>query len=278
MALIHHIDHPWVEGIRVGRTGPRGNYRINTSCIIYRLGDTIIDTGPSREWKLVQRFLSERGIQQALLTHYHEDHSGNCGHIHDCFNATIRAHINSHGRLSQGYDINLISRYLFGQISFTPLDAMATFPDSLTLHDGIALTPLHMPGHTDDLVCLHEPNRGWLFSGDLYVASQTRYAHEEENIGQHIESLNKAIALDFDELFCAHRGHLKNGKELLIKKRDFLSEFQQQVVHLHSQGQSIRAITRQLLGREDSVAWSSFHKMSKQHFVRACLKTLEPSL
>lgn len=269
MPVIHKIDHPVVEGIRVGQTDRRGNYRINTTCIVYRLGDTIIDTGPTKEWSTVQRFLEERQVRQALLTHYHEDHSGNCGHIQECFNSVIHSHQNNHEKIAHGFRLNFSSKMIFGQISFA--DAKS-YPDDLSLENGLTLKALHMPGHSDDMTTLYEPNEGLLFSGDLYVSSQVRYAHREESVVQQIQSLQTAIALDFDTLFCAHRGLIADGKTALKNKLDYLLSLQQEVQQLHQKGWSERAITRHLLGREDTVALFSGFDMSKRHLIRACLK------
>ncbi|MCY4043774.1 MAG: MBL fold metallo-hydrolase [Cellvibrionales bacterium] len=269
MPLIHTIDHPVVEGIRVGRVGPKGKYRINTTCIVYRLGDTIIDTGPTKEWQTVKQFLEARKVRQALLTHYHEDHSGNCGHIQACFNSVIHSHKNNHKKLASGFRLNFSSKHIFGEISFA--DAQS-FPDELPLDNGLSLKALHMPGHSSDMTTLYEPNEGWLFSGDLYVSSQVRYAHREENVSEQIQSLQAAVALDFESLFCAHRGFLVDGKQALQNKLDFLVSLQQEVQHLYAKGWSVSAIRRKLLGREDTVALFSGFDMSKNHLIQACLK------
>ena len=34
---------------------------------------------------------------------------------------------------------------------------------------------IHTPGHSADHIALYEPNRRWLFSGDLYLAPRLRY-------------------------------------------------------------------------------------------------------
>lgn len=270
MPLIHTIDHPIVEGIRVGRADKKGNYRLNTTCIVYRLGDTIIDTGPTKEWQTVKRFLQEREVRQALLTHYHEDHSGNCGHIQDCFNSVIHSHINNHKKLSEGFRMNPSSRMIFGNIS---LASPSEYPEQLMeLDNGLCLQALYMPGHSDDMTTLYEPNHGWLFSGDLYVSSQVRYAHVDENMHDQIESLRAAVALDFDTLFCAHRGRIDNGKAVLQKKLDFLLSLREEVQQYQQLGWSEKAITRKVLGREDSVAWFSGYAMSKRNMVRSFLR------
>ena len=66
-----------------------GNWGLTSSCIIYRLGETIIDTGPSTEWQVVKTYLQEKRIQQALITHHHEDHAGNGGRVQHEFDAKI---------------------------------------------------------------------------------------------------------------------------------------------------------------------------------------------
>ena len=43
-----------VLGTRVGRF----NLGINTTFIVYRMGDTLIDTGPSNQWREVSRYWS----------------------------------------------------------------------------------------------------------------------------------------------------------------------------------------------------------------------------
>jgi glyoxylase-like metal-dependent hydrolase (beta-lactamase superfamily II) len=269
MPLIHKIDHPAVEGIRVGKQSRKGHYRINTSCIIYRLGDTIIDTGPANEWKTVRSYLEERSVKQALLTHYHEDHSGNCGNLECCFNSVILSHHNNHDKIRDGYTPPLSGRIIFGDITLAQPQQL---PAAVETTSHSILTPLHMPGHTDDTTSYFEANNGWLFSGDMYVSSRVRYALAEENINEQILSLQQAIALDFDELFCAHQGYIKNGKQALQKKLDFLISLRDNVLMLHNKGYSHRQIRNQLFGREDISAYLSLFAISKINLVRACLR------
>jgi hypothetical protein len=43
----------------------------------FAVGDTLVDTGLSCESAAMARFARDAGIRRALLTHYHEDHTGN---------------------------------------------------------------------------------------------------------------------------------------------------------------------------------------------------------
>jgi glyoxylase-like metal-dependent hydrolase (beta-lactamase superfamily II) len=272
MPLIHRIDHPHVDGVRVGALDRKGNWRLTGTCIVYRIGDACIDTGPSNEWRLVEAFLNERKVKQALITHYHEDHSGNGGHIHDTFNANVLCHENSHSRLKNGFAIEMVRKLTFGQVSLVSTEH---FPDRIAVGDGIELQPLHFPGHSDDMTCFYEPKRGWLFSGDLYIASQIKYMTREENVSQMINSLRAAMQLDFRELFCAHRGIVSDGPAALAKKLDFIVSLREEVHYWRDKGLPVRAITRQLIGKEDITALVSGFNMSKRNVITACLRSLE---
>lgn len=179
------------------------------------------------------------------------------------------SHHNNHQHIGKGFRQNLTSRLLFGKTTIAPPKDL---PELVELENKKQLKPIHTPGHSNDSTCYYEPNEGWLFSGDLFVSTQVRYAYKEENISETLDSLNAILALDFKELFCAHRGYIADGKQALQGKVDFLTQLQQQVQHLHQQGKSESAIARELLGREDSVSLFSGFAMSKKNLVAACLK------
>jgi glyoxylase-like metal-dependent hydrolase (beta-lactamase superfamily II) len=45
------------------------------------------------------------------------------------------------------------------------------------------------PGHSEDHICLFEPNEGWLFSGDLFISERVKYMREDENVYSLLDSL-----------------------------------------------------------------------------------------
>ncbi len=48
------IQHDGVEGLKIGLIGSQ----LSTNCIPYRLGATVIDTGPPNQWR--RRLLADR--------------------------------------------------------------------------------------------------------------------------------------------------------------------------------------------------------------------------
>lgn len=271
MAIIHQIDHPAVGGIRVGRVNKKGGYHLTASCIIYQIGSTLIDTGPSREQACIKTYFKDQSIERVLLTHYHEDHTGNGHFFESQHGATIYSHPNNHQRLRKGLKLSTVRKMTFGNVdAFNPQQLAS----SIALDNNHRLDAIHTPGHTDDLCCFHEAEQGWLFTGDLYVSNKLKYMTDEEDINDWIASLRHVLSLDFDTLFCSHRAVVNNGKKALTEKLDFFINIQQQVSHLHQQGYSAKKIRRQLLGREDATSYLSFFHMSRQNIVNACLKSL----
>src|SRR5207247_1893328 len=55
---------------------------------------------------------------------------------------------------------------------------------------------IHTPGHATDHVALFEPERGWLFSGDLYLAPRLRYLRADEDVYAMMNSLRRVLALE----------------------------------------------------------------------------------
>src|SRR5690625_7061326 len=66
---------------------------------------------------------------------------------------------------------------------FTPIH----YPDLHETSNHQFIT-IHTTRHTNDHVVLYEPNKKWLFTGDLYITSHPKVAHKSESIKQYIDS------------------------------------------------------------------------------------------
>ena len=265
MPIHHHYQHSGVEGIRVGRF----NKGINTTFIVYRIDDTLIDCGPTNQWQVVRPFVLQKPVRQLLLTHHHEDHSGNAASVAKECNIKPFAPELARERLASGYAIPSLQKLIWGTLKPVQTDP---YPAQITLSDGRTLIPVHTPGHADDLHCFHEPREGWLFSGDLYISKSLRYLRFDENLTELIASINKVLKLDFEVLFCPHRGILTDGKQALQKKSDNLTRLVEQVQGLAAKGNKAAAITDKLMGRGDWFALITFNGFSKRNLVEQALK------
>ncbi|WP_169566508.1 MBL fold metallo-hydrolase [Sneathiella limimaris] len=265
MPLFKRYKYDCVDGARFGRF--KGG--VNTTFIIYRIGSTVIDTGPSNQWRYVKRFLDEKPVEQVLLTHHHEDHSGNAGRISEYFNLKPLAPSLSQDKLRKGYKTPLLQKLIWGsprKVETNPL------PQSLTLSNELHLTAHHTPGHAKDLHVFHVPERGWLFSGDLYISKSLKYLRSDEDLSLLMSSIEKALKLDFDRLFCPHRGILENGKAELQQKLTNMQELCEKVHELHTNGAEVEEIVIRLLGPEDHMAKVTRYNFSKRNLFTEALK------
>lgn len=268
MAVVDRIEHEGVEGIRVGRF----TSKINTTCIVYRWGETVVDVGPPNQWRWVRRFLKEREARRVVVTHHHEDHGGNLAAIGRVSDAELLCSPKAVAPLARGFRLEPYRRLIWGRpgrVQPRPL------PDRLPAGEGW-LVPVSTPGHSPDMTCFLEPERGWLFTGDLYIASKPRYLRADENVGEQIESLRKILELEFDLLFCSHRGVVAGGREALRQKLDYLVWLRGRARELRDSGLDTREVARRLLGREDFMSWVTLLHFCKRNLIESCLEDDQP--
>lgn len=264
MAVWKTYQHHEIDGIKVGRL----NQGINTQFIVYRFGDTLIDSGPSNQWRHVRKFVAEKPIEQLLLTHHHEDHSGNAHNISKTFGILPKAPALAQEKLATGYKTPVLQRIVWGRLPPVNTQVLA---EAEYNGNGTKLVPVHTPGHAKDLTCFHVPSRGYFFSGDLYLAPRLKMLRADENLEQLINSIRKVLKLDFDTLFCPHGGIIKDGKTMLNKKLTSILDVAEQAKKLEKSGLDISSIAQKLLGPEEFVAKLTGGNFSKVNLIKESL-------
>ena len=265
MAVIEQVNFGPVTGVRVGRF----NRGINTSFIVYQYQDVIIDTGPINQWQYVEAFVRHHQINHALVTHHHEDHSGNAYYLKNNCQLSLHSNALCQNMLKHDFKIPFIQQLIWGTGKAVETEVLT---DNFISNKGLELAVILTPGHTEDMSCFYDKNKGFLFTGDLYIASKVRYLHKDENLTKQLESLNKVLALDFETAFCPHRGIMKNGRQDITNKRDFIIELSSVVKGLAKQGLPVKQIQHQLLGKEDMLTLLSNFHFTKKGLVQACLE------
>jgi len=268
MSIVERLQYYDLEGIRVGRF----TSRLNTTCILYRLGSTVVDTGPPNQWRYVRRFLEERKVRRVLVTHHHEDHSGNLKPIRRQWNPELLAPETGRAMLANGFQVQTYRRVVWGKPQEVETRSL---PQQLELESGVRLRPIHTPGHSPDSTCFLAPGRGWLFTGDLYIAARTRYLRQDEDVGGYISGLRRVLEEDFQTVICSHRGVLEQGREALRRKLDNLITLCEQARDLRELGLRPAEISSRLMGREDHLAWISRGHFCKRNLVESCLVAVD---
>lgn len=230
----------------------------------YLFDGTLVDTGPPRTGRELARWAAGQPIDQIVNTHHHEDHVGGNAFLS---HLPALAPPDTVPRLARAPRIPLYRRTTFGQPR--PATATALGDVVATRHHTLHVIPT--PGHAFDHVVLWLPERGWLFSADLYLMERARYVRRRDDVGLWMESLRRMLAYDFDTMFCAHAGPVGDAHAAIRRKLAYWEELQGEALRLADAGCSPQAIRRRLLGREGFLtAWSGGN-FSKENLIRALL-------
>ena len=267
MNLVKKTAFGEVEAIRLG-FGPIGPPLM--SVFLYIVDGLVIDTGQRNMQKVVVELLKHRNLKQILLTHHHEDHSGNAFALGKGHGISVTGHPLTVEKMRYGFKIRPYQRYVWGKA-----DVLEVIPFGSTIEtDRFKFEPIHTPGHSKDHTVYLEAENGWLFSGDLYLADRIKYFRSDERLNHQITSLRRVLEFDFEVLFCAHHPCLENGKARLKKKLQFLEDFYGNILMLIEKGLSEKAIIKNLDTRSDRwIKWITMGNVSFANMVRSAIHT-----
>jgi len=242
------LDFGEVQGLRVGYA-PIGKPLI--SVIFYYVDGLLIDTGAYNTRASLKRFIQANPVNQVALTHYHEDHAGNASFLEKSLAIPVYGHPETASFLKSHVALKPYEHYMFGRLE----KANITHLPEVIETEKYSFHPVHTPGHSIDHVIYHEPNEGWVFSGDLFLGANIKFFRKDEDILQTINSLEKTIALDFDSLFCGHNPKMDDPKFYLSAKLEQLLLLMDEVKQLTKLGLPEREILKTLrAGKEVNLA------------------------
>ena len=107
---------------------------------------------------------------------------------------------------------------------------------------------IYTPGHSEDHLCLYEPQEGWLFTGDLFVGGRDRALRKDYDIWQIIASLKSIKGLHLRTLFPGCARVREEPKQSIEDKIAYLEDLGDHVLELHKKGWKVSAIVKELLG------------------------------
>ena len=240
------------------------------SVYFYYLDGMLIDTGQSHMRREALAAVGHQPVHTILLTHHHEDHSGNAAAFHHRTGAAVKGHALTAAKLKKGYRILPYQHLIWGRAAPVPVTPI----DGPVASAHCTLTPIATPGHSRDHTVYLEKDRGWLFSGDLFIGEKIKFFRVDENFDDQLRSLDRVLKLDFDTLFCAHNPRLEHGKRHLRRKRDYLLALREAIWDLHGRGYPVGEIVKRLGANADRrVRWITLGNASFAHMVRSVLKS-----
>ncbi|MFA5322023.1 MAG: MBL fold metallo-hydrolase [Smithella sp.] len=240
----------------------------------FLVADTLIDTGTNRVGKQFLSALKEKSIKQIVNTHHHEDHIGNNADVQEMFKIPIYAHGLALPYLENPHlnDLRLYQRIVWDW----PKSSKGTAVGSAITAGDFNFEVINTPGHTNDHICLYEPSKKWLFTGDLFCGTTFVYLRQDENFLQILATLKKLSALDVETLFCNLKGVVKNGKDALLRKILKMEKLRDSVLELRDKGIPPKIIRQKVLGNEDAWNLITGGHYSKQNTIDSILLGKRP--
>jgi glyoxylase-like metal-dependent hydrolase (beta-lactamase superfamily II) len=241
----------------------------------YWVDGLLIDTGCAHTSRQLTAAIKSLELEKIANTHSHEDHIGANAMLQQALGCPIYAHLDAlpviaNPRLQR---LQAYRRIFWG----VPKPSRGTrISQSLDTHR-YQFEVIHTPGHSPDHICLFEPDRGWLFSGDAFIGGKDRALRDGYDIWGIIASLKKLAQLPVRVIFSGSGSVRQDGGRHLQEKIDYLEDLGQRVLALDQKGMSARRIRRKLFGRELPIAYFTLGHFSGLHLVRSYLQSAADS-
>ena len=240
---------------------------------VYRAGPWLIDAGFAHARRELLRWDGLDGVASCVLTHHHEDHTGNAAALAERGIEVVAPPPVIERLPETRKRLPLYRWWVWGHAEVGPVDPL----DGPLTAPGWSLEPIHTPGHAADHHVLFEPDRELLFAADLYIGRRVPVARLAEDPETLLESLRRARDLRPRTMFCAHRGPIDRPAPALGEKIGWLEGFVADARELRRRGLEVKEIARRLLGREGAVGWVSGGELSKRNLVRVALPAGDPA-
>jgi glyoxylase-like metal-dependent hydrolase (beta-lactamase superfamily II) len=219
-------------------------------------GIVLVDTGMHARGAMadLERALDRTGhrvedVRLIVITHAHPDHCGQAPAIAGRAGCEVWIHPKFRDFVAR--ERTLEQRLEIGRMSGVPEDRLRRWAREYEAHDGIAgtlesdrdLLPgvvietdlgawqvVETPGHTPSHVCLHQPERRLLISGDHLLGRVSLYFDvglSPDPVGEFVRSLGAADALDARLALAGHarpftdvRAHIRANQNLVAERLD----------------------------------------------------------
>jgi len=176
----------------------------------------LIDAGTGFETKNLIKQIEEytNKIDIIILTHEHLDHCGGAAALKEHFNVKIAMH--EHG--SAAVENGIFSEFFNARIEKTRVDIKLKGGEIIKLGE-YELHVIHTPGHSMGSICLYEPNKKALFSGDTIFLDGGigRTDFPGGNAALLKKSIEKLSKLDVKALYPGHGDYDEENGSLHIK-------------------------------------------------------------
>lgn len=218
----------------------------------YLVDGLLVDTGCAYTAAELTTWLRGRRVEQAINTHHHEDHVGGNALIQKELQLEIFAPVLSVPLINRRPLLHHYQELVWG---FPEPSTVKALPDVVAT-PRFTFRVLQTPGHCPDHISLYEPDRGWLFSGDLFVSENQKVFREDEDIYTILESQRRLLELPAERLtlFTSIGRVFDDGKASISAFLDYMDNIRSETVRLAAAGHDAARIRESIFGRESGMS------------------------
>ena len=231
---------------------------------MYIVDGVLIDTGFPHVRRDVDAAVRELRPAGGIVTHWHEDHAGNAPTLASTLPLWMPSYTEK--KLRERQQVKFYRHFTWGRP-----EALA---QQSTPFDPGALQCIPTPGHSPDHHVVFDPRTGTLFSADLWLGVRVRVVGISENPYEIIASLERAIGLNPERMFDAHRGLVARPVMALRAKKGWLQDVVGNIEQRLSAGQPDSQILKEALDGEEFVAVLSQGEYARRNLVQAVKRLL----
>lgn len=260
------LEHSESEGIHYWKVARTYFGQSIYTTGFYWIDDVLIDCGPPNAFRILKPVFSGVTAKRLLITHHHEDHTGNALYLSRERGCEVLGHeAGAEALKTISGGLPFYRRVVWGVPEACSYRAVEP---SLETSKRVLVT-IATPGHSEDHVCFFDPGERLLFTGDLYLSGYLRYLRSDENIYELMRSLRTLIQLRPRMLFCNHRGPVDDGEAALARKLSFLETLRDEVLNGIGAGMKPEELAKSLLKKDTFFRRFSGGEFSSINLIRA---------
>ncbi|MFO1442064.1 MBL fold metallo-hydrolase [Bacillus sp. Bva_UNVM-123] len=267
MLLKKDFEEKTINGVLMGN-GTISFKNVKLNVYSFFIDGVLIDTGAKTLEKEFKPFYKQLDIDQVLITHFHEDHTGCAAFLQKDLKLPLFMSEIMIDNCKKKADYPLYRQLFWGKRR--PFQA-AAIGETVTSSNA-AWKVIKTPGHAIDHLAFLNEGTGQLFTGDLYCQERTKVILREESIPTIIESLKKVLTYDFEDVFCSHAGYLDNGRTALKRKLDYLLNLQGEILRMFDEGKTPEHITSAMFPKKYPITRLSSGEWESIHIVHSILR------